>query len=156
MFEKWTKTSGPSSREIKPYPFSELNHLTVPIANYLAPWCLRRPVHVARREKYQARAPVNTGSLSTPESGVVPELDEVAVGVVDVEPGPVALCTPEAARTRDHVEATRRRERVEILGLDHQAHVVHVDRVAVDRVAVDRVAVDRVAVGFAVTARRGE
>src|SRR6478672_166350 len=30
MAEKWTKTSSPSGRAMKPYPFSLLNHLTVP------------------------------------------------------------------------------------------------------------------------------
>src|SRR3954453_5893951 len=33
MFEKWAKTSGPPpSCSMKPKPFSELNHLTVPVA----------------------------------------------------------------------------------------------------------------------------
>src|SRR5437667_8044614 len=31
MLEKWTKTSPPSGREIKPYPFSLLKNLTVPV-----------------------------------------------------------------------------------------------------------------------------
>src|SRR5437899_6945948 len=32
MAEKCTNTSGPPSWEMKPYPFSELNHFTVPVA----------------------------------------------------------------------------------------------------------------------------
>src|SRR5690606_31801681 len=32
MAEKWTKTSSPPSTAMKPYPFSLLNHLTVPCA----------------------------------------------------------------------------------------------------------------------------
>src|SRR5262245_13780960 len=31
--EKWTKTSSPPSRSMKPYPFSFENHFTVPSAN---------------------------------------------------------------------------------------------------------------------------
>src|SRR5215213_7411509 len=32
MLEKWTKTSSPCSREMKPKPFSALKNLTVPVA----------------------------------------------------------------------------------------------------------------------------
>src|SRR5262245_5880586 len=32
MFEKWTKTSLPPSREMNPKPFSELKNFTVPVA----------------------------------------------------------------------------------------------------------------------------
>src|SRR5262245_7844129 len=31
MALKWTKTSGPPSREMKPYPLASLNHFTVPV-----------------------------------------------------------------------------------------------------------------------------
>src|SRR5919201_1149554 len=36
MAVKWTKTSSPSVRAMKPYPFSLLNHFTVP--------CVAKPV----------------------------------------------------------------------------------------------------------------
>src|SRR5579872_739972 len=32
MEEKWTNTSSPLFREMKPYPFAALNHLTVPVS----------------------------------------------------------------------------------------------------------------------------
>src|SRR5438094_7460119 len=42
MAEKWTNTSSPSGRSMNPYPFSLLNHLTVPCVNPVPP-CHDRP-----------------------------------------------------------------------------------------------------------------
>src|SRR5579872_568024 len=36
MLEKWTNTSSPCSREMKPNPFSALKNLTVPVTNSLS------------------------------------------------------------------------------------------------------------------------
>src|SRR2546425_2912530 len=76
---KCTNTSGPSSWEMKPKPFSELNHFTVPVATYDSPPLLavsdlnavRRPAGLCRpgnRTSSPATKPCNCGVDHRPVS----------------------------------------------------------------------------------------
>src|SRR5215208_785955 len=56
MALKWTKTSGPPSREMNPKPFASLNHFTVPSirAMRLPSFCARRGLAVSRARPFAA------------------------------------------------------------------------------------------------------
>src|SRR5712672_82671 len=68
--EKWTNTSSPPSRSMKPKPFSFENHLTVPSANYVTPYWMTMPSVDRRNGKTIPRVfpackelpPVNAGA----------------------------------------------------------------------------------------------
>src|SRR5580704_3987258 len=46
MAEKWTNTSSPVERWIKPYPFAPLNHFTVPFSLTSTPFAQSRRIHL--------------------------------------------------------------------------------------------------------------
>src|SRR5690606_2202235 len=65
MAEKWTKTSSPPSTAMKPYPFSLLNHLTVPCATL----CILTSLPPASAVPVAEIAPYRTPENYAPSGG---------------------------------------------------------------------------------------
>src|ERR1700704_5258776 len=60
MLEKWTNTSSPCSREMKPKPFSALKNFTVPVAKPLSLHFIEPVLYRTRRGRLRDRRPDNT------------------------------------------------------------------------------------------------
>src|SRR5262245_2248376 len=100
-----------------------------------------RPTGRSFREGLPGFAELDTGDAAVPGAlgrrrsvwsarlvpiAVVAQLDGVAVGIVDVQRGRLALCAPAPRRTVHHVEPTACLQRVEVDGFDDDAEVVRV------------------------------
>src|SRR6266545_5823269 len=83
MLEKWTKTSSPASREMKPKPFSALKNFTVPVATNVSLWCLVGPCDRTDREPYSVSRRATRFDARVVASGLLVAVrDAAAVEVV--------------------------------------------------------------------------
>src|ERR671916_186371 len=83
MFEKCTNTSSPSSREMKPKPFSALKNFTVPVAN-----CLSLQLRADPRDQLGDQCTGPAGRLLVTVGDPAPA--EVVRGHLDLHPVPRA------------------------------------------------------------------
>src|SRR5215510_9680853 len=107
MLEKWTNTSSPSSREMKPKPFSALKNFTVPVANALSSLVRADPRDQLARPMYR------TGFSLLVAVGD-PTAVEVVGGHLDLDP--VSRQDPDAVLA--HLAAQMTQHRVAVVERD--------------------------------------